>query len=70
MTHGELAYLTPEAKARVEIDRMLAASGWAVQDPRAVNLSAAHGVAVREFVMKPPHGRADYLLFVDAPRSA
>ncbi len=23
------------------------------------------GVAVREFVMKPPHGRADYLLFVD-----
>ena len=28
----ELAYLTPEAKARVEIDRMLAAAGWAVQD--------------------------------------
>ena len=23
------------------------------------------GVAVREFVLKPPHGRADYLLFVD-----
>jgi type I restriction enzyme, R subunit len=44
---------------------MLAAAGWAVQDARAVNLSAAQGVAVREFVMKPPHGRADYLLFVD-----
>ncbi|CAN5165020.1 type I restriction-modification enzyme R subunit C-terminal domain-containing protein [soil metagenome] len=65
MTGGELAYLTPEAKARVEIDRMLAASGWAVQDARAVNLSAARGVAVREFVLKSPHGRADYLLFVD-----
>ena len=47
---------------------MLAAAGWAVQDARAVNLAAARGVAVREFVMKPPHGRADYLLFVDRRR--
>ena len=62
---GELAYLTPEAKARVAIDRQLDAAGWVVQDARAVNLSAAQGVAVREFVMKAPHGRADYLLFVD-----
>ncbi len=30
-----------------------------------MNLAAARGVAVREFVLKPPHGRADYLLFVD-----
>jgi type I restriction enzyme, R subunit len=60
-----VAYLTPEAKARVEIDRMLAAAGWAVQDYSAVNLSAARGVAVREFVLAPGHGRADYLLFVD-----
>jgi hypothetical protein len=29
-----------------------------------VNLSAATGIAVREFVLKSPHGRADYLLFV------
>ena len=65
MADGELAYLTPEAKARVEIDAKLMAAGWAVQDARAVNLSAAKGVAVREFVMKSPHGRADYLLFVD-----
>jgi type I restriction enzyme R subunit len=62
---GDVSYLTPEAKARREIDRMLAAAGWAVQDARAVNLSASRGVAVREFVMKPPHGRADYLLFID-----
>ena len=65
MTEGELAYITPEAKARVEIDRMLAAAGWVVQDARAVNLTASRGVAVREFVLKRPHGRADYLLFVD-----
>ena len=64
MTDGELAYLTPEAKARVEIDRKLADAGWVVQDARAANLSAARGVAVREFVMRNPHGRADYLLFL------
>ncbi len=44
---------------------MLVAAGWAVQDARRVNLAASRGVAVREFVMKPPHGRADYLLFLD-----
>ncbi|HTP26595.1 MAG TPA: hypothetical protein VMK12_13200, partial [Anaeromyxobacteraceae bacterium] len=60
-----IAYLAPEAKARVEIDRMLAAAGWAIQNYAAVNLSAARGVAVREFVLAPGHGRADYLLFVD-----
>jgi type I restriction enzyme, R subunit len=60
-----IAYLTAEAKARVQIDRMLAAAGWIVQDYARVNLSAARGVAVREFVLKSPHGRADYLLFVD-----
>jgi type I restriction enzyme R subunit len=61
----ELAYLPREARARIEIDRMLQAAGWAVQDARAVNLGASQGVAVREFVMRPPHGRADYLLFVE-----
>jgi type I restriction enzyme R subunit len=44
---------------------MLEAAGWAVQHARAVNLSASRGVAVREFVMGAPHGRADYLLFLD-----
>jgi type I restriction enzyme R subunit len=61
----EIAYLTPEARARVEIDRMLAAAGWVVQAASRVNLSAARGVAVREFVLRSPHGRVDYLLFVD-----
>src|SRR6266705_6804488 len=44
---------------------MLAAAGWVVQDYARVNLSAARGVAVREFVLRSPPGRADYLLFVD-----
>jgi type I site-specific restriction endonuclease len=65
VAEGEIAYLTPEAKARVEIDRMLAAAGWAVKDAARANLSAARGVAVRELVLAAPHGRADYLLFVD-----
>ncbi len=62
---GSDVYLTAEAQARVQIDQGLKAAGWAVQDADAVNLAAARGVAVREFVLKPPHGRADYLLFVD-----
>jgi type I restriction enzyme R subunit len=62
---GEIAYLTPEARARVAIDQMLAEAGWSVQSAGRVNLSAARGVAVREFVLKAPHGRVDYLLFVD-----
>lgn len=65
MTDDTAAYLAPEARARVEIDGKLLASGWVVQSYKAVNLSAALGVAVREFVLKAPHGRADYLLFID-----
>jgi type I restriction enzyme R subunit len=61
----ESAYLTPEAKARLKIDEMLAAAGWVVQDANHVDLSASRGVAVREFVLTPPHGKVDYLLFVD-----
>src|SRR5437588_5638418 len=65
MSEGALSYLTPEAKARVRIDEMLAKASWVVQDANKVNLAAARGVAVREFRLKPPHGRVDYLLFVD-----
>ena len=64
VTEG-FAYLSPEDKARVEIDKMREAAGWAVQGARNVNLAAAQGVAVREVILEPPHGRADYLLFVD-----
>ncbi len=53
---------SPEERARANIDRLLAAAGWAVQDRGRVNLAAAAGVAVREFPLTT--GEADYLLFV------
>ncbi|MCK7499973.1 MAG: DEAD/DEAH box helicase family protein [Comamonadaceae bacterium] len=56
---------TPEQQARAEIDRLLAAAGWAVQDVKAADLHAARGVAIREFQLNPGHGFADYLLYVD-----
>ena len=41
--------LAPEALARENIDRLLEAAGWTVQDRVALNLRASLGVAVREF---------------------
>ena len=58
-----MAPLTPEQQARERIDAMLLASGWAVQDKKAFNPSAALGVAVREY--DTDVGPADYILFVD-----
>jgi type I restriction enzyme R subunit len=58
--------ITPEDRARQNIDKLLTDTGWVVQDKRAANLSAARGVAVREFPVKSGHGEADYLLFVDS----
>ena len=55
----------PEQQARAEIDRLLAAAGWAVQDVKAADLQAARGVALREFELEPGYGTADYLLYVD-----
>jgi len=55
----------PEQQARVEIDRLLHAAGWMVQDVAQVHLHAARGVAIREFPLNPGHGFADYLLYVD-----
>lgn len=62
---GAGARLTAEQHARVLIDRQLTAAGWLVQDRKQLNLFAGDGVAVRETVMAPGHGRADYLLYVD-----
>jgi type I restriction enzyme R subunit len=56
---------TPEQRARAEIDRLLAAAGWAVQGVAGVDLGAALGVAIREFPLLPGYGFADYLLYVD-----
>jgi type I restriction enzyme R subunit len=52
----------PEQQARKQIDTMLVAAGWAIQDRKDINLAAASGVAVREFYTKG--GPADYLLFL------
>ena len=54
--------MTPEAKARQLIDAKLVAAGWAVQDMKAVDLSATAGVGVREYPTDT--GPVDYVLFV------
>jgi len=56
---------TDEQLAREIIDPKLAAAGWTVQSMAELNLGAARGVAVREFPLKPGHGTADYLLYID-----
>ncbi len=59
------AYLAREAKARKAIDEQLVAAGWVVQSADRADVNAGPGVAVREFVLEKPHGRVDYLLFLD-----
>jgi type I restriction enzyme R subunit len=58
-------YIAAEAAARRDIDEQLVECGWEVQDVEELNLNAARGVAVREFILEEGHGRADYLLYVD-----
>jgi type I restriction enzyme R subunit len=53
----------PEKRARENIDAMLTQAGWTLQDYKAVDLSAARGIALREVPLKA--GRCDYLLLVD-----
>ncbi|MDH5558080.1 MAG: DEAD/DEAH box helicase family protein, partial [Alphaproteobacteria bacterium] len=52
----------PEDKARVQIDRLLIAAGWVLQDMAEFNRNAGTGVAVREYPL--PSGPCDYLLFI------
>ena len=56
---------TPEQRALLEIDRLLMAAGWAVQDLRSANIHAARGVVRREFPLSAGFGFADRLLYVD-----
>lgn len=65
MPADDASRLAAEQRARVLIDAQLEAAGWVVQDKAQVNLYAGQGVAVRELVMAPGHGRADYALFLD-----
>lgn len=52
----------PEQIARDTIDQMLVEAGWVVQSKNQVDLSAAQGVAIREY--QTDVGPADYVLFV------
>ena len=56
--------MTPEQEAREEIDDQLHQTGWAVQSADEMDITAARGVAVREFPLET--GFADYLLYADA----
>src|SRR5213079_497442 len=55
---------SPEELARENIDKLLTACGWEVQDRKSINLAAAQGVAIREARLKD-RDEVDYLLFVD-----
>jgi type I restriction enzyme R subunit len=56
--------MTPEQKARQQIDVQLDKAGWLVQDRRQMNITAGTGVAIREFPLAS--GYADYMLYADA----
>jgi type I restriction enzyme R subunit len=55
--------MTPESRARQQIDQKLEQAGWVIQDMKQLNLGAAIGVAVREYPTDT--GPADYALFVN-----
>jgi type I restriction enzyme R subunit len=55
--------LAPEAQAREQIDALLSAAAWTLQDYTRFDPSASRFIALREIPM--PGGRCDYLLIVD-----
>ena len=55
----------PEDRARANIDRLLTAAGWIIQNRDSIDMEAGRGIAIREFPLSPGHGFADYLLYVD-----
>jgi type I restriction enzyme, R subunit len=61
--HGTMTNQNPEQQARDHIDSQLLSCGWVIQDKRSLNLSAAIGIAVKEYFTDI--GPADYVLFVN-----
>src|SRR5881392_3154236 len=55
---------SPEELARENIDKLLTACGWKVQDRKSINLAASRGVEIREALLQR-RDEVDYLLFVD-----
>ena len=53
----------PEQLARDNIDDLLKASGWSVQDKNKIDFTQGKGQAIREY--QTDVGPADYVLFVD-----
>ena len=56
--------MTPEQQARRNIDSMLEASGWQIQNHAEHDTGVARGVAVREYPLQDDQS-ADYLLFIN-----
>jgi Gp49-like protein DUF891 len=59
--------VTPEQKARANIDGQLATAGWTVQDHKAMNLGAAGAIAVREFPLDTGPVGLEHCLAADCP---
>ena len=55
--------MSPEEKARLQIDKQLTDLGYVIQDLADLDLSAARGVIVREYPTDT--GPVDYLIFID-----
>jgi type I restriction enzyme, R subunit len=55
--------MSPEEKARENIDKLLSDAGWTLQHYREMNPGAARGIAIREY--QTDSGPVDYLLMVD-----
>ncbi len=58
-----MIHLTPEQKARQNIDELLIKCGWIIQNKDEINLGVGLGIAIREFPTN--EGQADYALFVN-----
>lgn len=56
--------MTPEQRARRNIDSLLESAGWDIQNHAGHDTSATFGVAVREYPLRADQ-RADYLLFIN-----
>jgi hypothetical protein len=51
--------MTPEQRARQQIDPLLQQSGWIVQDRSQTNLAAGPGVAIREALFRRVGGNCE-----------
>ncbi len=60
--------MTPEDKAREQIDKMLVQAGWHVCDYKDANIHAARGVVIRNYPLSG-YGSADYLFYIDGKAS-